>query len=169
MRYYESLYIVNPNFEQERLNDLMNEVAGKVTGYGFKIINHRVWGKKRLAYTIQKHKYGIFILLQFETENLARMADFERFMVLNKAILRNQTVRLESQPEVFDDSEATVKKVSVEDSQAPKVEPGDDLKADEEREEVTTEENDNKSEENPTNEAIDVKESEEILKEVDQE
>jgi ribosomal protein S6 len=45
MRYYESLYIVNPNFEQERLNEVMQEVAEKVGDYGFKIINHRIWVK----------------------------------------------------------------------------------------------------------------------------
>ncbi len=105
MRYYESLYIVNPNFEQERLNEVMQEVAEKVGGYGFKIINHRIWGKKRLAYAIQKHKYGTYVLLQFETEEVTRLADFERYMVLNKAVLRNQTVRLEHRPEVFEDTD----------------------------------------------------------------
>ena len=44
MRYYESLYIVNPNYEQERLDDVMKSVADKLSEYGFSIINHRIWG-----------------------------------------------------------------------------------------------------------------------------
>ena len=65
MRYYESLYIVNPNYEQSRIDEVMKMVSDKCNDYKFKIINHQVWGKKRLAYSIQKHKYGSFILLHF--------------------------------------------------------------------------------------------------------
>ena len=100
MRYYESLYIVNPNYEQERLDEVIKAVADKSIALGFSIINHRVWGKKRLAYSIEKHKYGSFILLQFETESITNLADFERFMILQKTILRNQTVTLSVKPEV---------------------------------------------------------------------
>ncbi len=73
--------------------------------YGFSIINHRVWGKKRLAYSIQKHKYGSFILLQYETELAENLDRFERFMVLQKPILRNQTVVLDVRPEVHVEEE----------------------------------------------------------------
>ena len=105
MRYYESLYIVNPNYEQDRLDEVVQMVADKMGEYGFSIINHRVWGKKRLAYSIQKHKYGSFILLQYETELAENLDHFERFMVLQKPILRNQTVVLEARPEVHVEEE----------------------------------------------------------------
>ena len=61
MRYYESLYIVNPNYEQSRLDEIIKTVSDKITEYGFKTINHFVWGKKRLAYSIQQHKYGSYV------------------------------------------------------------------------------------------------------------
>ena len=105
MRYYESLYIVNPNYEQERLDDVMKSVADKLSEYGFSIINHRIWGKKRLAYSIEKHKYGSFILLHFETESTENLERFERFMILQKTILRNQTVSLGIKPEAHVEDE----------------------------------------------------------------
>ena len=105
MRYYESLYIVNPNYEQERLDDVMKSVADKLSEYGFSIINHRIWGKKRLAYSIEKHKYGSFILLHFETESTENLERFERFMILQKTILRNQTVSLAIKPEAHVEEE----------------------------------------------------------------
>jgi len=105
MRYYESLYIVNPNYEQERLDEVMQMVADKMGEYGFSIINHRVWGKKRLAYSIQKHKYGSFILLQYETELAENLDRFERFMILQKPILRNQTMALDTRPEIHVEEE----------------------------------------------------------------
>mgnify|MGYP001215174970 CR=1 FL=1 len=98
MRYYESLYIVNPNFEQGKLEEVMKTVTETISEYGFKTINHFVWGKKRLAYNIQEHKYGSYVLLHFETESTENLDNFERFMVLQKPILRNQTVALEEKP-----------------------------------------------------------------------
>ena len=98
MRYYESLYIVNPNYEQSRLDEIIKTVSDKITEYGFKTINHFVWGKKRLAYNIQQHKYGTYVLLHFETEGSMNLDQFERFMVIQKTILRNQTVLLDDKP-----------------------------------------------------------------------
>ena len=98
MRYYESLYIVNPNYEQSRLDEIIKTVSDKITEYGFKTINHFVWGKKRLAYNIQQHKYGTYVLLHFETDGSMNLDQFERFMVLQKTILRNQTVLLDDKP-----------------------------------------------------------------------
>ena len=98
MRYYESLYIVNPNFEQGKLDDVMKTVTETISEFGFNTINHFVWGKKRLAYNIQEHKYGSYVLLHFETDSSENLDKFERFMVLQKPILRNQTVALQDKP-----------------------------------------------------------------------
>lgn len=100
MKYYESLYIINPNYEQDRLDGIMKTVADKISEYGFSIINHHVWSKKRLAYSIQKHKYGTFVLLHFQTESAENLNRFEHFMVFQKAIIRHQTVGLKKCPEV---------------------------------------------------------------------
>lgn len=57
-------------------------------------------GQKRLAYPINNHKYGTYVLLHFETENTEGLDDFESFMKLNNSVLRYQNVRLNSKPEV---------------------------------------------------------------------
>ena len=100
MRYYESLYIVNPNYENERLNKEIDSVSKKAIELGFKPLNHKPWGKKRLAYVIDGHKYGAYIIFQFETESVSNLSEFERFMVLNKSVIRNQTVALSAKPEI---------------------------------------------------------------------
>ena len=100
MRYYEILYIINPNFEGDRLGAVIKEVNDTILGNeGVSIINHRVWGKKRLAYSIQNHKYGTYILLQFEALSGSFLKDFEMFLKLNKGIIRSQTIRLDEKPE----------------------------------------------------------------------
>lgn len=100
MRYYETLYILNPNFEQDKNEDIVKEVGEQVNKCGH-VINHHLWGKKRLAYLIEQHKYGTYMLLQFETEEMKGLNDFDSFMKLNKSILRFQTVRVNVKPEEF--------------------------------------------------------------------
>lgn len=97
MRYYETLYILNPNFEQEKNDDIFKEVEEQINKFS-QVINHRLWGKKRLAYPIEQHKYGTYMLLQFETDEVKGIKEFDNFMKLNKLILRFQTVRLDKKP-----------------------------------------------------------------------
>ena len=85
MREYELLYIINPNFEQDRLNKVVENVSTELNGKKVSIINHYVWSKKRLAYMIQKYKYGTFVILQFETEKYDFFIDFEEFLELDES------------------------------------------------------------------------------------
>ena len=101
MRYYETLYIVNPNLEENALSITMDEIGSELEKTESKLINHRVWGKKRLAYPIQKQKYGSFIILQFEGGEQNKMFDFETWMKLNNAVLRHMTVSLDNRPEEY--------------------------------------------------------------------
>ena len=116
MRYYETLYIVNPNLENEALDKTMGEISTELEKTKSKLINHRVWGKKRLAYLIQKQKYGSYILMQFEGGDLGQMVEFDTWMKLNTTVLRHMTVVLDEQPEVHVEEvkEEPVKKETVE-------------------------------------------------------
>ena len=97
MKYFETLYIVNPNFEQSRLDTIIKDVEKNVGKFS-KVISQNIWGKKRLAYKIDNQKYGTFVLLNFETEEGSGIAGFESYMKLNTSILRAQTIRLKSRP-----------------------------------------------------------------------
>ena len=101
MRYYETLYIVNPNLENEALDITMGEIGTQLEKTKSKLINHRVWGKKRLAYQIENQKYGSFILLQFEGGEQDQMNEFNTWMKLNNSVLRHMTVALDEKPEVY--------------------------------------------------------------------
>jgi len=101
MRYYETLYIVNPTLENEALDITMGEIGTELEKTKSKLINHRVWGKKRLAYQIENQKYGSFILLQFEGGEQNQMNEFNTWMKLNNSVLRHMTVALDEKPEVY--------------------------------------------------------------------
>lgn len=140
MRYYETLYILNPDFEQERTNSILNDIGENVSKFS-EVIYHNEWGKKRLAYPINNHKYGTYVLLHFETENTEGLDDFESFMKLNNSVLRYQNVRLNSKPEVVKEEILDEKEVVEYDSKAQESEEKDKKygKEDQEDEEVKPE------------------------------
>ena len=101
MRYYETIYIVDPNLENSVLEKTMNQIGQELEKTKAKIINHKEWGKKRLAYQVAKQKYGSFILLQYEIEDLSEIQDFELWLRLNSLVLRHMTVSLNERPEKY--------------------------------------------------------------------
>ena len=105
MRFYETLYIVDSNLENKVLEKAMADIGNELNKTNAKIINHRLWGKKRLAYAIDRQKYGSYIILQFEGGDLDKMPDFDVWMRLNNSVLRHMTVALKEEPEVYVDEE----------------------------------------------------------------
>ena len=47
MRYYETIYIVNPNLDNNTLSNILVEIAKELAKTKSKVINHYNWGKKR--------------------------------------------------------------------------------------------------------------------------
>ena len=101
MSFYETLYIVDPNLENKALEKAMNEIGKELEKTKSKIINHRVWGKKRLAYSIERQKYGSYILIQFEGGDQQKMVEYDTWMKLNNSVLRHMTVLLNEKPEIY--------------------------------------------------------------------
>ena len=101
MSFYETLYIVDPNLENKSLEKTMIEIGKELEKTKSKIINHRVWGKKRLAYPIERQKYGSYILIQFEGGDQQKMIEYDTWMRLNNSVLRHMTVLLNKKPEVY--------------------------------------------------------------------
>ena len=100
MRYYETIYIVNPNLDNNTLSNILVEIAKELAKTKSKVINHYNWGKKRLAYPIDKQKYGSYIILQYEGGDKSKINDFDTWLKLNNAIIRHMTILLDEKPKV---------------------------------------------------------------------
>lgn len=68
MNYYETLYIVHPALEAGRLKDIILSVESVYSTNKASVLSTHVWGKKKLAYLIEKQKYGTYVLVQFESD-----------------------------------------------------------------------------------------------------
>jgi len=129
MRYYELLYIINPNIEDDKTSTIIDEIGKEVEKFKVSIINHNIWGKKRLAYPIKNNKYGIYILLQFGADQFEFLKEFERYLILSKSVIRHQIVKLDEEPAKVENVEPIVgeKELAEKESfEIPEVEPKPD-------------------------------------------
>ncbi len=101
MSFYETLYIVDPNLENKALEKTMDSIGKELEKTKSKIINHHFWGKKRLAYPVDRQKYGSYIIMQYEGGDQSKMVDYNTWMKLNNSVLRHMTILLEEKPELY--------------------------------------------------------------------
>lgn len=94
MRSYELAYVVDPEVEDQSLNEIEEKVKGWIEASGGAISNVDRWGKRRLAYPIQKKNEGYYFIIQLEMPTSAS-GEIEREMRLNEHILRYMITSVE--------------------------------------------------------------------------
>ena len=103
MRYYELIYIVNSNVERKKIDQVMKDISSRLENTDSKIINHVVWGKKKLAYPIKGNTYGNYILLHYEGGDNKKLNEFDSWLKLSGLVIRHMIVRLEEKPDSVKD------------------------------------------------------------------
>lgn len=158
MRYYENLFIVNPSYEDDALQSIKDEYANFVTENGGRIYNVEDWGKRRLAYAIEKQKYGTYVLMEFGVDG-AVIRELEESQRLNDAVLAQLTVRLDEEPDLSKE-----RKRFVDDDEEDETEDDELVEEDveEDEEEVLDEEESDETEKDEEDETEDGEEKEEI-------
>src|SRR5258706_14750208 len=92
MRTYEVLFILSPQVPEEEATALVGEfrsVVEKIGGATLK--NEEAWGRRRLAYPIQKSNEGVYHLFVIESEG--SLAELDRRMKNSDRVLRHMIVR----------------------------------------------------------------------------
>ena len=98
MNYYEVLYIVNPNYWKDKISEIINGINKHIESKKHSILSHDFWGKKQLAYSVNKEKYGNYVLLHAEFSNPSFVNDFKQFLNLNSEVLKYLIVKLDEKP-----------------------------------------------------------------------
>jgi len=102
MRYYELIYIVNSNVERKKVDEVMKNIAVRLEKTGSKLINHTVWGKKKLAYPIRGNTYGTYILAHYTGGDNEKLSEFDSWLKLSGLAIRHMIVKLDKEPEVVE-------------------------------------------------------------------
>ena len=73
MNKYELAVVLSAKLEDEERAAAMEKVTGYITRFGGTVTDIDEWGKKRLAYEIQKMKEGFYYFVHFESDSVCRM------------------------------------------------------------------------------------------------
>ncbi len=98
MRKYETIFIINPDLSEEDTKGLIERVRGIIQTLQGEVLRIQEWGRKKLAYEVDKMSRGYFVLLHF-IGTPSMLTELERNLRLMDAVLKYQTVRLDEKGE----------------------------------------------------------------------
>ena len=95
MNKYELTVVLNVKLEDEERAAAIEKVKGYITRFGGTVTNVDEWGKKRLAYEIQKSHEAYYYFIQFDAETSAP-AEIEKHVRIMENVIRYLCVRQEA-------------------------------------------------------------------------
>ena len=95
MTKYELCFVVNAKIEDEERANAVAKVKALIERFGGAIANVDEWGKKKLAYEIQKMREGYYYFIQFEAPTSAP-AEIESRVRIMDSVLRYLIVKQEA-------------------------------------------------------------------------
>ncbi len=90
MRAYEVMVILDPSLEERTIS--LEKYLDVVRKDGGSVESVDIWGRRRLAYEIEKNAEGIYVLVNLSAEP-ATVKEFNRQLTLNESVLRTKVLR----------------------------------------------------------------------------
>lgn len=168
MNNYEIVYIIHPALQEGRLVDIKSKIHEKLTSLKGKVLYDDNWGKKKLAYAIDKQKYGTYLFCQFLLDG-KNIQEINTDCELNSNILRHLITRIDSSQVLDEKDKKELKNQTKTDDKSSKETEKEEVKVSEDAEVEEDSKEDSKVEEK---EEVKVSEDvavEEDLKEEDSE
>jgi len=91
LREYETIYILRPDTQNDRVADVNQRVRGIIESMGGVVLSVDNWGKRKLAYEIKKELKGIYLFWQYLGSPQV-VTEFERNMRMLDPVIRYMTV-----------------------------------------------------------------------------
>ncbi len=94
MNYYENFVILDDTLSEEDLRAAIEKIKGVMQDNGGQIIKVEEWGVRKLAYELNKHKKGFYVLYNFKAPSEA-ILKIEEFYKIYDPVLKHMVIRLE--------------------------------------------------------------------------
>jgi small subunit ribosomal protein S6 len=94
MRIYEELFILKPDAPEEEGDQFVEQLRTQLTTAGGTVDKVDKWGKRRLAYKVDKYHEGAYVLLQFSAGPEA-VKELERRLRVSDLVIKFLTVRVD--------------------------------------------------------------------------
>ena len=96
MRAYELMVLIDPDVDERTVEPTVKKYLEVVTKDGGSVENVDIWGRRRLAYEIQKKAEAIYVVVNF-TSTPETSKELDRQLSLNETILRTKIILPEEQ------------------------------------------------------------------------
>jgi small subunit ribosomal protein S6 len=92
VRRYELMLVFRPDAPDDRIAAIIDRTTRQITADGGQIVKVAPWGRRRLAYPIDRHREGAYHIVVFEAPTTA-IAELERGLLITEEILRHLVIR----------------------------------------------------------------------------
>ena len=92
VRTYEVMVILDPSLEERTVEPSLDKYLNVIRKDGGTVDSVEIWGRRRLAYEIQKNAEGIYAVINLNAEP-ATVKEFNRQLGLNESVLRTKVLR----------------------------------------------------------------------------
>ena len=93
-RKYETIAVFSPSFGEAQLQEEIAKLKVIIEAKGGKEILVDNWGKKEIAYTVKKNKFGHFICFKYSTENINTISDIASLLRISETVIKFQSHRV---------------------------------------------------------------------------
>ena len=94
MRHYETIFIASPTLTDEQSDELVKQYEGIIAEQGGELLKTDKWGRKKLAYEVQKFSEGYYTLFEMNA-GPTLIAELERRFRNNDAVIKYLSVRMD--------------------------------------------------------------------------
>lgn len=92
MRHYELMVILDPDLEERTVAPSLDQFLNVVRNGGGTVEKVDIWGRRRMAYEINKKPDGIYAVIDLNAEP-AVVKELDRQLNLNEAVMRTKVMR----------------------------------------------------------------------------
>lgn len=92
MRKYEMMIILEPEFDERQLQGFLDQYLETITKNGGTVDNQDIWGRRQLAYEINKKQQGVYVVVNVTAEPHA-VQELERLLTINEQVMRTKVIR----------------------------------------------------------------------------
>lgn len=92
IEHYDLLYFLPPTFGEDQVKNIEEKIKQNITKADGVIKKEITLGKKKLAYKIQQHKYGIYMNVYFDLES-RKLPEIDNFLRLENDVVRHLIVK----------------------------------------------------------------------------
>jgi len=94
MRRYELMLVLRPDVADDRAQAVIDRTTRQISATGGQIVKVAPWGRRRLAYQIDRYREGSYHIILFESPAEA-IVELERSLLITEEVLRHLVTRVE--------------------------------------------------------------------------